>query len=77
MKYTFSEKERELVMARLATTSPDFHLSIGGTSVTYSRNELIDKIKNDDPIGNDYIRMELEFLRAIKDGSLMASIRTA
>ena len=74
---TFSEKERELIIARLEVASPELHFSSGDSSESYTRDEIIQHIKNADTIGNAFIKVELDFLRALKNGTLMNQLVTS
>lgn len=64
-------REKELIIARLEVLSPELHFSVGGSFQNVSRDEMISYVKNDDPIGKDFIKTELEFLRALKNGTLV------
>ena len=68
-----SKKERELVIARLEVLSPEICFSSGHSS-TISRDDLISHIKKNDELGKNFVNIELEFLRAIKDGNLMKEL---
>lgn len=63
-------KERELVIARLETVSPELHFSSGAT-LTLSRDEVIEHIKKNDDIGKEFVKVELDFLRAFKDSDFL------
>lgn len=64
------KKEIELIVLRLETLPPDiFFYSGNGSQI--SRNEMIEHVTNNDDIGREYIDIEMEFLRALKDGKLM------
>jgi len=71
------EKEKELVLARLEVLSPELHFSVGANNENFSRNEMIEQIETDTEAGREFIKIELDFLRAFKDGSLMSSLTTA
>lgn len=71
-----SQKEKELVLARLEVLSPELHFSIGSNKESFSRNEMIKQINENTDIGKDFIKVELEFLRAFKSGSLMSNLAT-
>ena len=60
-----NQEIKNIVIARLEILPPDKKISIG-SSGEFSRNELIDRLKNDDPIGQKIVQIELEFLRALK-----------
>jgi len=68
-----SQQERDLVLARLEIISPEIHFS-SGSGATYSRNEMLDLVRAGDSAGNDFIKMQMEFMRAIKDGRLAGAI---
>lgn len=63
------EDIKKLVIARLQTLSPDKKISIG-SSGEFSRDELIQKVKDEDIIGKKIIEIEMEFLRSLKEGIL-------
>ena len=66
-----SKKERELIIARIEILSPELHFSSGENSKTYSRDEIIAQIKDNDEVGKEFVKTELEFLRALRDGELI------
>lgn len=66
-----SEQEKELVVARLEVLSPTIHFSVGAETSNVSRDEMVEHVKANDAIGNDYVKTELHFLRSLKDGVLM------
>jgi len=73
-KEPITEKEKELVIARLGVTSPDLHFSDGNNKEAYSRDDIIELIKSGDEVGIDFVRTELEFLRAFKTGELLEQL---
>ena len=66
-----SQEEKDLIIIRLETLSPKLHFSSGADSQNFSRDEMIKEVKNNTKVGKEFVATELEFLRAIKDGSLM------
>lgn len=72
-----SIKEKELVIARLGTASPDLHFSDGENMKSYSRDDMVKLIREDNKVGLEFIRTELEFLRALKSGEFMQKITNA
>lgn len=72
------QKEKELVLARLEVLSPELHFSVGAgmNSESFSRNEMIAQVTDGTKIGKEFIKVDLDFLRALKDGTLMKSIAT-
>ena len=73
---SISQQEKELVLARLEVLSPELHFSVGSSKESFSRNEMIKQINENTDIGNDFIKVEREFLRAFKNGSLVNSLTT-
>lgn len=71
-----SEDVKDLVIARLEVLSPDKKFSIGSNEKEFTRDELIESVKNEDEIGQKVIDLELTFLRALKDGTLLKEILT-
>lgn len=70
------EKERDIVIARLETTKPELYFTDGDNLVSYSRDEIISHIEQNDEVGKEFVRTELEFLRALKDGVLINKMIT-
>jgi len=58
---------RELVIARLKLLSPDTIKSIGDKGV-FSRDELIECVEKGDETGEIVKKVEMEWLRAVKNG---------
>ncbi len=73
---TITQREKELILARLEVISPELFFSVGSDNKSFSRNEMIKQINEDTDIGKDFIKVELVFLRALKDSSLMNSLVT-
>jgi hypothetical protein len=69
MSVTISEDLKKLVIFRLGTLPPGKKISIG-SSGEFSKEELIQHVKQGDEIGRKIIDIEMEFLRAIKEGIL-------
>ena len=65
-----SEDLKNLVVERLDLLSPDLVMSIG-SSGTFTKSELIDHVKKGDEVGKTIVKMELNFLVALKDGTLL------
>ena len=58
---------KELVIARLRTLPEGKDISIGSAG-EYSKNELIKHVEEGDGVGKKIIEVEMNFLRALKDG---------
>ena len=61
------EEIRNLVVARLSVISSDTIKSIGSDGV-FTRDELIEHVKKGDKIGKTIQAVEMEWLRALKEG---------
>ncbi len=57
----------ELVIARLETLPANLKMSIGNYG-EFTKEELIEHVKKRDQIGNKMVEIELEFLKAMKEG---------
>ncbi len=65
----FEEDIKKIVLARLEMLPPDKKMSIGSAG-EFSRDELIAKVKEGDPIGKKIMEIEMQFLRSLKQGIL-------
>ena len=70
-----SQDDMDLVISRLEVQSPELHFSSGDDSQSFSRNEMIDQIKDNTEVGKEFVATELKFLRAMKDDSLMEALK--
>ena len=69
------EIEKEIVIAQLEATSSNLGFFEGGeTSGAYSRDDLIDLIRNNDPIGLAYVDSRFAFIRDVASGALQKKI---
>lgn len=62
-----SAEVRELVKARLETMPPSFRLSIGNEG-SFSKKELLEHVTKGDAIGQEVIRIQLSFIKAVARG---------
>ena len=67
------EDIKNLVIERLEATSSEKSFSIGGGE-SLTRDELIQHVKEGDKIGQKIVEIELTFLRALKDGTLLEQV---
>lgn len=72
-----TQKEKEIVIARLEVLSPELHFCLGANNLNFSRDEIIKEIENNSEVGREFIKVDMDFLRALKDGSLMAALTSA
>lgn len=68
-----SKDLKELVIARLDVLPKDKKISIG-SSGEFTTEELILRVRKGDEIGKKIIKLELEFLKALKDGILLKEL---
>lgn len=68
-KILSDEEIRKLVIARLSVLSPDTIVSLGKEG-SFSRDELIKSVENRDEIGEKLATIQMEWLRALKQGIL-------
>ena len=61
------EDIRQLVTARLSVLSPGTVLSFGSEG-SFSRDELLEHVKEGDSIGEKIAQIQLEWLRSLKEG---------
>lgn len=73
-EYEISQQERELAIARLEISPSEIRFYSGGTALSCTKTQLIELIQSGDPVGNEYVKMDLEYLRALKSGDLMRLI---
>lgn len=67
MTEEITEEIKELVIARLETIPSNKKISIGSYG-EFSKEELIEGVKSGSEVGKKIIEVELEFLRALKQG---------
>ncbi len=65
-----SDDVKELVIARLDVLPSNQKLSIGSEG-EFTKEELIASVRADNLVGRTVVELELEFLRALKDGTLL------
>lgn len=67
-KMQISKKEiRDLVIARLRCLSSKRKISIGSKG-EFTKQELIDRVRKDDPIGRKIVKIQLSYLQSFKEG---------
>ena len=64
---------KELVIARIDLLPSNVKVSIGSEG-EFNKSELIESVKRGDAVGQQIVKMELSFLRALKDGVLLDEI---
>ena len=69
-KEEISEDLKNLVIERLDVLPSDKKISIGSVG-EFTKDELIEHVKQGDEIGQKIVEIELSFLRALKEGTLL------
>ena len=69
-KEGISEDLKNLVIERLDVLSPHKKIYIGSVG-TFTKDELIENVKQGNAIGQKIVDIELSFLRALKEGTLL------
>lgn len=64
---------RQLVVARLRSLPSNRKISIGSAG-EFSKDELIERVEKQDQIGKKIIAVQLEYLRALKEGFLLPAV---
>lgn len=65
-----SKELKELVIARLNLIPDNVTVSVGADG-EFTRTELIQKVKEEDTVGQEIVRSQLEFLRALGTGKFL------
>jgi hypothetical protein len=65
-----SNDVKELVIARLDVLPSNRKISVGSEG-EFTKTQLIEHVREGDSIGRTIVDLELEFLRALKDGTLL------
>ncbi|MFA5797606.1 MAG: hypothetical protein WC916_06265 [Candidatus Woesearchaeota archaeon] len=65
MKY--SKDVKELITERISVMPSNFKLSIGNYG-TFSKEQLLQSIQDEDKVGLEVIRMQLNFINALTSG---------
>jgi len=63
------EEIRKLVVARLKVLSPETVISLGSDG-SFSRDELVERVKEGDRIGEKLAEIQMEWLQSFKEGTL-------
>lgn len=71
-----NEEIKALVIERLKTLPSNIKISIGNTG-SFSKENLIAKVRKGDAVGQKIIEVELKYLRALKKGDLFNESNTS
>lgn len=69
-----SEDLKNLVVSRLELLSPNKKFFIGSHKEGFTKEDLIEHVEKEDEIGKKVIKMEMTFLKALKDGTLLEEV---
>ncbi|MFQ5621087.1 MAG: hypothetical protein ACE5FT_04550 [Candidatus Nanoarchaeia archaeon] len=61
------EEVKKIVMARLSVLPGNKKISVGSAG-EFTRDELIEHVEKGDELGKKFVEIEMEFLRAMKQG---------
>lgn len=73
-KDNLKQKEIELVVERLEMLPENVYFSSGNGGTSISRDDMVRHIQENDNIGKEFVKTDLEFLRALKEGKLLKQI---
>ncbi|GEM_PF-2271774 len=69
------EALKQIVIARLNLIPNDVKISVGAEG-EFTRDELIERVEQDDRVGRQVAQSQLEFLRALGRGQLLDEMTT-
>lgn len=64
------ELKKEIVIERLRQAPPTVKIAFGSASEFMTRDELIEQVQKETEIGKKIIKIQLEYLKAFKEGAL-------
>ncbi len=67
MVENYSEEIKELVIQRLKAMPRDIKLAFGNNNLILSISDMVKSIRNNEKIGNEIIKMHLDYLKSIKN----------
>ena len=67
MTKKISEELKEIVLWKLDTIPPNFKLSLGDKG-TFTRDQLISHVEQEDDVGIIFANMQLNFMKALASG---------
>ncbi len=70
-KLVSDQEIKDLVVARLQSMSGNRRMSIGSEG-DFSKDELVQNVKDGSDIGNTIIQMQLNYLQSLKSGVLFS-----
>ncbi len=64
------EEARELVIERIKTVSNNLKICIGSQNTEYSKQEILEKLKEDNELSREIIDVQLKYLRDMASGAI-------
>jgi len=64
---TVQNEFKKIIIARLEVLPQNRRISVGSAG-EFTPQQIIESVKKEDQIGKTFIKMEIEFLRALKEG---------
>lgn len=64
---TIQNEFKKIIIARLEVLPHNRRISVGSAG-EFTPQQIIESVKKEDQIGKTFIKMEIEFLRALKEG---------
>lgn len=64
------EEARELVIERIKATSNNLKICIGSQNTEYSRQEILETLKEDSELSKEIIDVQLKYLRDMASGAI-------
>jgi len=71
--FVINDDVKELVLARLDIMPQNFKLALGNQGV-YTKEELINNVKEGNTVGVQVINMEMSFIKALTSGKFIEAI---
>lgn len=68
-KLDIEEELRQIVIQRLKTSSDELQVVIGGKG-NFTREELVESVEAGDEIGQEIMKSEIEFMKAMAQGKI-------
>lgn len=63
-----AEEIKKLILARLEAMPDTIRVSLGSEGKELAKDDLIEHVKKEDPLGKMIIEMQLRYLKAMKTG---------
>lgn len=64
------EKARELVIERIKASSNNLKICIGSQKTAYSKQEILETLKEDSELSKEIIDVQLKYLRDMASGAI-------